>query len=201
MANHIAFPDYPTEDLSVVLLRFRSGVIGKVVTAFAAGRPQDHSLRVYGRDRCVENNLLFTKDGRFELLAKPFFRHRRGEYSTMSRKLIELYRDLKFNSKAMALAGVLSPLLRAYGKSASYGIAAYPLRLHEHFYGVRQCLNDFVDCVRAGDIPRSTAVDSARTVATCLAGVEAYESGQRISVSEHWIPELGDPSECVSAPI
>jgi len=48
MANNIAFPEYPESDFNVVMLRFRSEILGKVVVAFGAARPQDHSIRIYG---------------------------------------------------------------------------------------------------------------------------------------------------------
>ena len=38
MANNIAFPEYPESDMNVLLFRFKSGVIGKVVVAFGAGK-------------------------------------------------------------------------------------------------------------------------------------------------------------------
>ena len=71
MANHLAFPKYPESDLNVVLLRFKSGVIGKVVVAFGAGRPQDHSVRVYGSEMSLENNLLFSKSGDYRVFCRP----------------------------------------------------------------------------------------------------------------------------------
>src|SRR6185295_9259477 len=58
-ANNIAFPEYPESDLNLVTLRFQSGVIGKVVVAFGAAGPQDHSLRIFGTRRSIDNNMLF----------------------------------------------------------------------------------------------------------------------------------------------
>ena len=49
-AGHRAFPEYPESDLNLVTLRFASGAIGKVVVAFGEPGPQDHTVRVSGRD-------------------------------------------------------------------------------------------------------------------------------------------------------
>jgi predicted dehydrogenase len=171
MANHLAFPEYPEPDLSVVLLRFRSGAIAKIVTAFAAARPQDHSVRVYGTERCVENNLLLGKDGSIRCLSRPSLRH----------------------GKALAAHGLFSLLRRLYGESESYRLSSYPLRLYEHDLAVRRSLEDFVECVRTGRRPRCSALDAARTVAACLAGVEACRSGGTVSAARFRLPEF-DPT-------
>ena len=71
MANNICFPGYPESDLNVILLKFKSGVVGKVVTAFGAGRPQDHTIQVYGDRRSIFNNLMFNKDGSYKVIAEP----------------------------------------------------------------------------------------------------------------------------------
>lgn len=192
MANHEAFPEYPESDLSVLLMKFRSGVIGKVVTAFAAGRPQDHSVRIYGSERSVENNLLFARDGSFELIARPFLGHRKGAGRDrgLLRSLKNLWRDSRENLKSVAFARVLAGLLRLHGKSQNYATAGFPLRVYEHSYAVRSCLEDCLRCIRTGSGPVSTAADAAKTVATCLAGVESYRTGRPVRMEEFWIPEF-----------
>lgn len=188
MANHLSFPQYPESDLSVVLLRFGSGAIAKIVTAFGAGRPQDHSVRVYGTDRCIENNLLLGNNGLVRSLTRPIVRHPRRPRGSLRGRLRDLRLDLS-NARALAAHGLFSLLRSLAGRNENYRVSSYPLRLYEHDLAVRRCLEDFVECVRTGRRPRSTAMDAARTVATCLAGVEAYRSGTTVPVARFRLSE------------
>jgi predicted dehydrogenase len=180
MANNLAFPEYPESDLNVILLRFRSGVVGKVVTAFGAGRPQEHSVRVYGSEKSIENNLLFDKDWNFSVFAKPFVSH-----------------SLPFQQgvKAVVFGKLFEMLMRAYAGigsySRSYSVHSYPIRLYEHSLSVTDSIADFVSAIRTSRKPACTLLESAKTVATCLAGVEAYRTGRAVRMSEFWIPEFG----------
>lgn len=185
MGNSLAFPEYGEADLSVILLRFRSGIIGKVVTAFAAGRPQDHSIRVFGSARCIENNLVFDKAGFVRYLSRPLLHHRLGARRTFRNRVGELWRDLRDNLKAVLAHRLFAASRRLYGRSDAYGVSAYPLRLYEHAYAVKRCLEDFVDCIRTGGQPRATARDAAHTVATCLAAVDAYRSGTAVATAKY----------------
>jgi UDP-N-acetylglucosamine 3-dehydrogenase len=188
MANNIAFPDYPESDLNVILLRFRSGIIGKVITAFGAGRPQDHSVRVYGSEKSVENNLLFDKDGRFSVLARPFFLYDGRSGSPTFRNKVG---SIRTNYKA-AMVGMLFEILMRFWnrKRRGYPICAYPMRLYEHSFAVHASIVDFVRAIRTGQRPRGTVAEAAKTVVTCLAGVEAYRSGQTVQLAKYWIPEF-----------
>jgi hypothetical protein len=76
------------------------------------------------------------------------------------------------------------------GYSLSYSIQSYPIRLYEHSYAVAASIADFVHAVRTGGTPKCTMLDSAKTVATCLAGVEAYRSGRTVPMTDYWIPEF-----------
>jgi predicted dehydrogenase len=188
MANNINFPEYPESDLNVVVFRFRSGVIGKVVTAFGAARPQDHSVRVYGSAKSIENNLLFDKNGKFEIFARPFFSDDgRAANPTLRNKLGSTRRHYK----DAAVASLFEGLMRFWNrKSRDYPISAYPLKLYEHSFAVRASLSDFVDSIRTGQRPKCTVSEAAKAVAICLAGVEAYRTGKTIPMSNYWTPEL-----------
>lgn len=198
MANHLAFPKYPESDLNVVLLRFKSGVIGKVVVAFGAGRPQDHSVRVYGSEMSIENNLLFSKSGEYRvfcrphlakdepsmILNKPPFYHLRGHhYRARLRRYITRSRTYWF-------ARLLEGLMKLKSRDPHYDIATYPLRLYPHNLAVRASLENFVAAIRGQQQLVCTLKDSARTVATCLAGVEAYRTGKSVKVADYWLPEF-----------
>ncbi len=193
MANNLAFPEYPESDLNVTVLRFRSGVIGKVVTAFGAGRPQDHSVRIYGSEKCVENNLLFGKDGSFSILAKPFLARRVGrELSYNNLKLGYVRHGLKAVLFGHLFEMLMTLYSRVGGYSPCYSIQSYPIRLYEHRFAVAASLSDFVSAIRKGHKPSCTVIDSAKTVATCLADVEAYRSGEAVKMAGYWLPEFGD---------
>ncbi len=184
MGNRLAFPEYGESDLSVVLLRFRSGASGKVVTAFAAGRPQDHSLRIVGDRRCIDNNMVLERSGFVRYLSRPLLHHGL-EPPTWRGRIGALRRDLRDHLRPWLAHRVFEALRSAYGRSEAYGMNAYPMRLYEHAHAVKRCLEDFVACIRNGTQPRTTAADACRTVATCLAGVEAYRTGTQVRVGEH----------------
>lgn len=187
MANNIGFPEYPESDLNVVLLRFKSGVIGKVVTAFGAGRPQDHSVRIYGAKKSIENNLLFSKDGRFSVFASPFMKEPLEDHSGIRTKL-GAYRR---NYKAVIYGKIFEKLMSSYNLfNNEYSIGSYPIRLYEHAFAVRESVSDFVSAIRAGGKPKCSLTDSAKTVATCLAGVEAYRTNKVVPLSKYWIKEF-----------
>ncbi len=187
MANNLAFPEYPESDTNITLLRFRSGVIGKVITAFGFGRPQDHSVRIYGNERCIENNLLFAKDGSFSVFARP-------AWPPASERPAGLKPRLRFwrsAIKTMLLSRVAERLLKTRHLLPDYSVAAYPQRMYEHRHAVRESLRDFVGAVQERRPPLCSALDAARTVATCLAGVEAYRTGRTVAVADYWLPEFG----------
>ncbi len=189
MANHLAFPEYPESDLNAILLRFRSGVIAKMVVAFGAGRPQDHTVRVYGDKASIENNLLFHEDGRFEMIARPKLGTFRGYTRFPPAKALMWLNDLKTCSIGLAM----ELLMRLQGQSHPfYGVSSYPMRLYEHGIAVNDSLRDFVECVQTGRAPLVGLKDSARTVATCLAGLEAFRTSRVVQVKDFWSPCLDD---------
>jgi predicted dehydrogenase len=63
-ANHIAFPAYPVEDCAMILLRFRSGVIGRHLVALGCKRPGEFPLVVMGTKGTLKSNKLFLEDMR-----------------------------------------------------------------------------------------------------------------------------------------
>jgi predicted dehydrogenase len=189
MANNVSFPEYPESDLNVILLRFRSGVIAKVVVAFGAARPQDHSVRVYGTDASIENNLLFFQNGTYEVFSRPHLpkaRHRFGQHILRGRGFRELPRRMRI----YCTARLLETMMRLYGKDPEYGISSYPIRLYPHSLAVRDSLQNFVDAIRGTESLQCSLKDAARTVAVCIAGVEAYRTGKPVRVSDFWLPEL-----------
>ena len=175
---HVEFPEYPESDLNVTLLRFSSGVIGKVVTSFGSGRPQDHSVRIYGSQKCIENNLLFDRDGSCTIFEKPSLPRATGD-------------DGKFGGRKNRAYGIIFDFLfeklvnwYAPRQHADYAFSSYPLRLYEHSFAVRASILSFVTAIRHGTRPECDVVDAAKTVATCLAGVEACRTGKKIFLRE-----------------
>jgi predicted dehydrogenase len=182
-ANHVAFPEYPESDLNIVICRFSSGAIGKVVVAFGEAGPQDHTVRVSGTKGSIQNNVLFT-DGRWgRLLHRPNLVHRpllrgRGKDGGES-----LYRQLRSNLPPVVLDRVFSVLrLAARRPSAEYGVRYYPIRLYEHALACVLAVEDFVGAVRDRRQPMCGVDESARTVLACLAGVESYRGNLPVRV-------------------
>jgi predicted dehydrogenase len=190
MANHLAFPEYPESDLNVVLLRFRSGVIGKVVVAFGAGRPQDHSVRVYGSEKTIENNILFSKDGAYRVFARPHRAREDRPFYTAGNHRSQAVRRWVERSRVYWLARLLEFVMTLNRRDEHYSVSSYPLRLYPHNLAVRASLENFVASVRGQERLLCTLADSARTVATCLAGVDAYRTGKTVKVSDYWLPEF-----------
>lgn len=192
MANNISFPEYPESDLNVILLRFKSGVIGKVVVAFGAGRPQDHSVRIYGTEMSIENNMLFSKTGDYLVFERP---HLPSEDHVLRAKPAFAvrgngHRDRIQRYRTYLGARLLEGVMKYKGMDGEYSISSYPMRLYPHDLAVYASLENFVSAVRKEGRLECSLRDAARTVATCLAGVEAYRTGRTVKVSDYWLPEL-----------
>ncbi len=190
MANNIAFPEYPESDLNIAFLRFRSGILGKVITAFGAGRPQDHSVRIYGNEQSIENNLLFDKDGHFQVFHRPFIHNTfLPQNSSLRNKLGAWY----LNAKSVLISRAVESLMTGWRmKDYSYSVQSYPLRVYEHSYAVNASITDFIDAIRRGRKPKCRAIDAAKTVVTCLAGVESYRAGRVVPLGKYWLKEFND---------
>ena len=187
---HFIEPEYPESDLNVVLLRFRSGVIGKVVTAFGAARPQDHSVRVYGDKKSIENNLLFDKAGRYSVIARPFINNQTIKENSSFKNSVRCFVR---NFVPVTLSRCLEVLLSLYRtRNAPYSVSSYPMRLYEHNYAVNASISDFVKAIRLGQKPKCGLIESAKTVATCLAGVEAYRTQKFVPVKKYWIRKFDE---------
>lgn len=171
MANNICFPEYPESDLNVILLKFESGIIGKVVTAFGAARPQDHSIQIYGSEKSITNNLLFSKDGEFEIISEPIFNSMSGRKNGFIKDIV-----IKTFSKAFKF------LIKIYPYNSQYNVSNYPIRLYEHSLSVKKSVDNFISSINGTEKIECTIVDAAKSVAVALAGVESYRSGKFIKV-------------------
>lgn len=185
-ANSISFPEYPESDCNVLLLRFRSGIIGKVIVAFGAGRPQDHSVRIYGSQRSIENNLLFEKNGKFKVFHRPFITVPPGERFHLKTNLIRLRDELL----PLCMSYIFEAGMKLFPQRGSYSISSFPIRLYEHDYAVRMSIIDFLNAIRHKKEPGCTVKESAKTVVTCLAGVESYRSRKPKLIKDFWLNEL-----------
>jgi len=151
-------------------------------------------VRIYGSQMSIENNLLFSKDGNFEVFARPhlpkdevsFLSNRPPLYSLRGHNFLgRLHRY-----KTYCLARLIEVLMRRKGIDGEYGISSYPIRLYPHTLAVRASLVNFAMAIQGKDSLRCSLKDAARTVATCLAGVEAYRSSKTVKMSGYWLPEL-----------
>ena len=184
-AGHRAFPEYPESDLNVVTLRFASGAIGKVVVAFGEPGPQDHTVRVSGRDASVRSNLLYRRDNRLgEVLHRPMIVQRsllKGAGKTGGQSL---YRQLRTNLPPYLMARTVEMLrVLARRPNAEYGAAGYPVRLYEHSLACVSAIEDFVGAIRDRRQPLCSIDEAGRTVLACLAGVESYRTNRAVAVA------------------
>jgi predicted dehydrogenase len=183
-AGHRAFPEYPESDLNLVTLKFASGVIGKVVVAFGEPGPQDHTVRVSGRDASVRGNLLYRRDGRLgEVLHRPMIVQ--GPLLKGAGKAggQSLYRQLRTNLPPYVMARTVEMLrLLARRPDAEYGAANYPVRLYEHSLACVGAIEDFVGAIRDRREPLCSIDEAGRTVLACLAGVESYRANRPVRV-------------------
>lgn len=185
VANHRAFPDYPESDLNLVVLRFSSGVIGKVLVAFGEPGPQDHMVRVSGADAAVRGNLLYRRGGDLgEVLHRPMvFQHKllsgSGKSGGQSR-----YQQLREHLPPYLLAR-LGETLRwlARRPNAEYGASHYPVRLYEHSLACVEAIDDFVAAIRDRRPPLCSIDEAGRTVLACLAGVESFRTNRPVAVA------------------
>src|SRR5262249_9635515 len=146
-------------------VRFVSGAVGQVVVAFASAGPQDHSVRVYGTERMVNNNLVFRLGGELErTLHRPSLLHREV-FRADRLEPRRVFDQLRLNAPAVAAHGLFS-LLRMVSPRPNYeyGLAQYPLRLYEHGAACVAAIRDFVEAVRTGGRPQCSSAEAARTV-------------------------------------
>jgi predicted dehydrogenase len=183
-AGHRAFPEYPESDLNLVTLKFASGVIGKVVVAFGEPGPQDHTVRVSGRDASVRGNLLYRRDGRLgEVLHRPMIVQQALLKGAGKAGGQSLYRQLRTNLPPYVMARTVEMLrLLARRPDAEYGAANYPVRLYEHSLACVGAIEDFVGAIRDRREPLCSIDEAGRTVLACLAGVESYRANRPVRV-------------------
>ena len=183
-AGHRAFPEYPESDLNLVTLKFASGVVGKVLVAFGEPGPQDHTVRVSGRDASVRGNLLYRRDGRLgEVLHRPMIFQPpllRGAGKTGGQSR---WRQLRTNLPPFIYARTVE-LLRVLARrpNAEYGAANYPVRLYEHSLACVGAIEDFLSAIRDRRPPLCSIDEAGRTVLACLAGVESYRTNRPVAV-------------------
>ncbi len=183
-ANHLAFPEYPESDFNLVTLRFKSGIIGKVVVAFGAAGPQDHSIRIYGNRRSIDNNMLFNDAGGWErilhepiIIQKPLLGHpiKTTHHSYLG--------QLRGNLPAWLLGKIfLATRFLARRPNNEYGGRYYPVRLYEHALACVTAIEDFVQAIRQRRAPLCTVDEASKTVLACLAGVNSYRTNRPVRV-------------------
>lgn len=186
-SNHLAFPKYPEADLTAATFRFQKGALGKVLVTFGSACPQDHSVRIYGNEGCVDNNILFDRDGKRTILHSPLLIQK----ELLNRKSaahygLDLYRQFRQNIPHYLAAKSfewLNPLL-GRARDGEYYTRFYPLRLYEHQLACLYAVQDFIDAVRNSRQPKCTVEDTAKTVLACIAGVESSRTGKPIRVKK-----------------
>lgn len=184
-SNNIAFPRYPEADLTLASMRFKNGIIGKVLVTFGSACPQDHSVRIYGNKGCVDNNILFDQENKKTVIHSPIL-FQRELIPPGSRQMVfkKSYRQFKNNLPHYLSAKVyewLDPLLGRRRDGEYYNRYA-PVRLYEHRLACLHAIKDFIRAAQASVRPICTAEDAAKTVLTAIAGVESSRTGQPVKV-------------------
>lgn len=183
-ANHLAFPDYPESDFNLLMLKFKSGIIGKVVVAFGNAGPQDHSLRIYGNRRSIENNVMFNDAFGWErVLHEPIIVQRQLLSHPIKSCNHGLFRQLRSNLPAWLLGKLfLTTRFLARRPNNEYGARYYPVRLYEHALACVTAINDFISAIHENRQPLCTVDEASKTVLACLAGVESYRNNVVVPV-------------------
>lgn len=183
-ANNLAFPEYPESDLNLVTLRFKSGVIGKVLVAFGAAGPQDHSLRIYGSRRSIDNNMMFNDTFGWErILHEPIIIQHPLLSHPIKSSHYGFVRQLRANLPAWLMGKIfLATRYLARRPNAEYGGRYYPVRLYEHALACVRALDDFVQAIRQKRAPLCNVDEASKTVLACLAGVESYRTNRVVRV-------------------
>lgn len=182
MSNNLSWPEAKDADLTAVMCRFAAGSIGKVLVAHAASTPQDHSVRLYGSEGSIENNVFFRKNVPWNIFHRPQIVQ--WEHVDLTTGVKDILRQLRNNLRHAFLGKqyeILSRFMRCR-RDGEYSARFYPVRLYEHSTACIRAVRDFVDAVIQGKKPLCTVDESATTVLACLAGVESYRTGQPVRV-------------------
>ena len=189
MSNNISFPAYPESDLNVVLMRFKSGVIAKIIIAFGAARPQDHSIRIYGTEACIENNLLFNIDGDYKVIMRQHLPHEEYKF-IKKRSLLSIHgHGIKRKTKlylgyllSIFIEGIMKLYNLLFKGDLHYQISSYPIKLYPHSQAVKESLGNFIRSIQGFEEIGCTVEDAAKTVSTCVAGVESYRTNKVVKI-------------------
>jgi len=187
VANHLAFPEYPESDFNLATFKLKSGVVVKVLVSFGSGCPQDHTVRVYGRDACIDDSVLFERNRWGNRWGRTLHWPMLFESRLLTRELRRfghgLFDQLRSSVPALAIAGLVglssSRLLPAWGE---YGIRRPPVRVYEHALACLLALDDFIAAAEGKRHPLVDFDESAKTVIACLSAVESYRSGRPVRV-------------------
>lgn len=170
MANNILFPEYAESDLNVLLMKFPSGKIAKVITAFGVSRPQDHSIQIYGEKASIFNNLLF-KGNSHKVFQGPITKSIEGrKYAILKDAIFLLFH------KAFVRLMKLFPI------NDQYIISYYPFRLYEHHYAVKKSVDSFINSVLFDTDPLIPLMETKNAVKVAIAGVQSYRNGNPVKL-------------------
>lgn len=191
-ANNLGFPEYPESDLNVVTLRFHSGVLGKMLVSFGSACPQDHSVRVYGNQGCIDNSALFSGEPNgvrwVRTIHRPILLPRQWRPANASwmrraiRECLTVRRRLLARLPAWLIATAFDGVRSVLPPEGEYGIRHYPMRLYEHDLACIEAVENFLHAVRGSAPLLCTLDESAKTVLACLASVQSYRTNLPVAV-------------------
>jgi predicted dehydrogenase len=171
MGNNIAFSAYPESDFNSIQMKFKSGIIANVVVAFGAGKPQDHTIKVFGTKKCIENNMIIDRNSNAKVLVKPNlllykWNKKIGLKSNLQRKML-LY-------KAYFLYVVFNFFIKRSKSISEYGLYSYPIGSYEHELAVKASIENFMSSIKYDTELLCNVSEGVNTVLTCLNGLKSF---------------------------
>jgi len=156
-ANHRSFTAWPDVDNVLALLRFASGVIGKLSMSVGCKRPQYQRLVVLGNKGTIVNNLLLNENGLSQVVHHP---------SRPKRTLDGLIKEC------------ISSIVTRQRNTINYPFDDF----YEHERACEALIDGFLESVlmdKPVPIPLKESVDAIRV---CLAIIASYQTGRPVTV-------------------
>jgi predicted dehydrogenase len=184
-ANHQAFTAYPDVDTVMALLKFSTGMIGRMTMTIGCNRPSEHTLVLHGDGGTVVNGLLL----RTERQGGDSFLWRHIP-ALAQRVLLRLNREFRLQASHQAVmthhpTEGLNGVQRLLGRLVvSVGnVLRYPYTMNEHGRACEDLINDFIECVRNDTPLPIDPMESLDAIRVCEAVIASYKTGVPVTVT------------------
>ncbi len=152
-ASHRAFTDYPDVDTVYSVLKFRSGMLGRMTMTIGCSRPQYNPLTVVGTEATLVNGLMLKSGVATRVLHDP-------------------------SECVTSLDRILWALLKRVGNPIHF-----PFNHYEHEFACRRLVDDFLDAAITDGTPPIPPFESMDTIRVCEAIIESYRTGTPVAVN------------------